>query len=106
MSEQHTLLAPKRRTLRCCHGVQVLHLVLLRRLLAIGLLRVAALTLTVGALLLPVLLRRVALVVPLRRPAGKACTRVNSSGCESRFSELLAQMRQRGISTGGDPEST
>ena len=68
-----------RRTFKSSHTERVQYLVLLRRRLAVRLLRVAALA--VGPLLLlPALLRRVALVVPLRRPARVACTRAGDSG--------------------------
>ena len=74
LSAQQALLARQIPHVHILHTVQGFHLVLLGWRLAVWLLRVAALT--VRALLLPVLLRREALVVPLRRAARKACSAV------------------------------
>ena len=80
LSEPRMQLAPQSAAFSGAATKRVVpHLVLLRRRLAIWLLRVAALAIG-PLLLLPVLLRRVALVVPLWRPARVACTQAGDSG--------------------------
>ena len=81
LSEPRMQLAPQSAAFSGAATKRVVpHLVLLWGRLAIWLLRVAALAIGPLLLLLPVLLRRVALVVPLWRPARVACTQVGDSG--------------------------